>query len=305
MNFYRIIPYISLIIASSILIIITNFITDDNIKNILINVFSNAMFFFVVYIFYDLIKLFVSKKEKKYLVSYIKNIISNDIFVALYYLKKVIHGYNLDTNTLNNILGLVNYSKKELKNIIKNQNYLGFQIFKNTDEIRSLFNNIINDNLFLKNTSHVDTINVLKISHNLSKIELILKNIENYNKCSEHGIEYKVINGKEINPENDDKYLLLKKTKSSDKFVVYDSGYFDQNYNDKLLNRYILKSDSVLEISNSLYTIFNLMKYWLPNIIQLTKKDKRFRIIKDFFSPFTNTKTNKTKIYVADIVEFK
>jgi hypothetical protein len=305
MNIYRFVPYLSLSIASIILIIITNFIKDQNIKNILINVFSNAMFFFVVYIFYDLIKILITKKEKKYLNEYIKNIISNDIFVALYYLKKIIYGYNLETNTLNNIIEIANYSKNELHNTIKNQNYLGFQIFKNTDEIRSLFRDIINDNLFLKHYSHIDTINILKISHNLKKLEFIFKNITNFNICAESGIEYTIANGKQLNPENDDKLLLLKKTNSADRFVVYDSGYFENEFNEKLLNRYILKMECASDVSKILNETFSLMKYWLSNIIQISKKDNRFRIIKDYFNPFTNTKTKKSKIYVADIVDIK
>ncbi len=305
MNIYRIIPYISLVIASLILFIIAFFVTDQNIKNILINVFSNAMFFFIVYIFYDLMKIFVTKKEKKYLKDYITKIISSDIYIALYYFKKVIHGYNLDTNKLTNIMGIVNYNKGELLNIIKNQNYLGFQIFKNTAEIHSLFKEALNDNLILKHSTHIDTINILKIYHNLTEIEYIFKSIVNYEETPESGVEYITVNGKQINSENDDKFLLLKKTKKDNRFVVYDSGYFDNEFYKNLLKRYILTETSASEIAKLLYNTFSLMKYWLPDILKLQRKDYRFRIIKDYFSPFTNTKTNKTKIFIADIIDLK
>ena len=45
------------------------------------------------------------------------------------------------------------------------------------------------------------------------------------------------------------------------------------------------------------------MKYWIPEAMQLSKKEGGFRIIKDFFSP--NTKTKNAKIYVADIIDIK
>jgi hypothetical protein len=45
------------------------------------------------------------------------------------------------------------------------------------------------------------------------------------------------------------------------------------------------------------------MKNWIPDIINVSKQDSRFRIIKNYFSPFTRTKTIKSKLYVADIVD--
>lgn len=304
-NWNRIIPYISLGLVSVIVLITAKFIANLEVKNILISVFSNSVFFFLAYLFYDLIRQIILNKEKKDLVNYIKNKISNDIFVALYFLKKIIHGYNLDSNTLENIFNTVTYSKDEILNSVKNQNYIGFQIFKNTDEVRDLFGEALNDNLILKYSSHVESTSILRIANNLARLESILKNDNNFNECAERGIEFTVVNGKDINPDNDEKHLLLKKTVHSNRFVVYDSGFFEKEKIDKLLNRFVLKRDSAIEVANLLFETFTLMKHWLPDAMRLSKNESRFRIIKDFFSPNTNAKTKKTKIYVADIVEIK
>jgi hypothetical protein len=207
----RIIPYVCLGLVSLVIPIITRFVSDADVKSVLLNIFSSSVFFFLAYLFYDLIRQVITNKEKKYLVDYIKNRISNDVFMALYFLKKIIHGYNLDTNTLQNIFSTVNYSKNEICNSVKNQNYIGFQIFKNADEVRSLFKDALNDNLILKYSSHVDSINILRIANNLARLEFTLKNETNFQKCAESGIEFKVVNGKDINPANDEKFLLLKK----------------------------------------------------------------------------------------------
>lgn len=302
-NWNRIIPYMSLGLASLIILVASQIITNEKIRNILISVFSSSIFFFLAYLFYDLIRQIIINKEKKYLVEYIKNKISNDIFVALYFLKKIIHGYNLDSNTLQNIFNTVNYSKNEILNSVRNQNYIGFQIFKNTDEVRTLFGEAINDNMILKYSSHVDSIGILRIANNLARLESILKNENNFDNCAESGIEFTVVNGKDINPNNDEKHLLLKRTAHSDRFVVYDSGFFEKEKIEKLLSRYVLKGNSAKEVSDLLFETFTLMKYWLPDAIRLSKSEKRFRIIKDFFSPNTNSKTKKSKIYVADIVQ--
>lgn len=304
-NVNRIIPYISLGLISLIVLVVAHFVSNAAIKNVLFNVFSNSTFFFLAYLFYDLIRQVIINKEKKYLIDYIKNKISNDIFVALYYLKKIIHGYNLDSNTLENIFGIVNYSKNEVYNSIKNQNYLGFQIFKNTDEVRSLLSDTLNDNLILKYSSHIDCISILRISNNLARLEFTLKNDNNFNDCAESGIEFNIVNGKDINPENDEKYLLLKKTNHPERFVVYDSGFFEKDKIEKLQKRYVLKEGPAKEVSHLLCETFTLMKYWIPDTVRLARNETRFRIIKNFFSISTDTKIKKTKIYVADIVDIK
>lgn len=210
-NWNRIIPNISLGLVSLIVLGVSIIISNEELNNILVGVFSSCIFFFLAYLFYDLIRQIILNKEKKYLVEYIKNRISNDIFVALYFLKKIIHGYNLDSNTLENIFNIVDYSEGEILNSVKNQNYIGFQIFKNTDEVRTLFGEALNDNLILKYSSHIDSISILRIANNLTRLEYILKNDNNYENCAESGIEFTVVSGKDINPDNDDKQLLLKK----------------------------------------------------------------------------------------------
>lgn len=301
----RLVPHFSLGIASLILFWTSQLTTNQELKGILINIFSNAIFFFIAYLFYDIVRQIIINKEKRYLTDYIKNKIANDIFISLYFMKKIIHGYNLDTDTLTNIFDIVGYSKNEISNSVKHQNYLGFQVFKDLDEVRSLFTNAANDNFILKYSSHIDSISIIRIANNLTELESLLKNVNNFDKCAENAIEYSVANGKNINPENEEIYLLLKKTKHDDRFVVYDSGYFEKLNVDKLLNRYVLKEDAVNKITALLQETFHLMRYWLPEIMQLSKNESRFRIIKEFFSPNTKTKTRNAKIYVADIVDFK
>ncbi len=301
----RIIPYLSFGLVSLIVLLAAYFVSAGLIRNVLLNIFSSSVFFFLAYLFYDLIKQIISNKEKKYLVDYINNRISNDIFVALYFLKKIIHGYSLDSNTLVNIFGIINYSQNEICNSIKNQGYLGFQIFKKTDEVRSLFRGALDDNLVLKYSSHTDCISILRIANNLARLEFSLKDENNFNDCAESGIEFKIVNGKDLNPENDDRYLLLKNTANPKRYVVYDSGLFEVDKIGKLLKKYVLKKESAKEVSEVLLETFTLMKHWIPDAIRLSKNETRFRIIKDFFSPSTNTKTNNTEVFVADIVDVK
>ena len=72
-NWNRIIPYISLGLASVVLFIISRLISDEKLKDVLIGVLTSSIFFFLVYLFYDLIRQIILNKEKKYLIDYIKN----------------------------------------------------------------------------------------------------------------------------------------------------------------------------------------------------------------------------------------
>lgn len=304
-RFYRILPHVSLGFASVVLFFASRITSNEELKNILVNIFSNAAFFFVAFLFYDIVRQFIINHEKKYLNDYIKNKVANDILVVLYFFKKIIHGYNLDSNTLGNILGTVNHSYSEVSTSIKNQSYLGFQIFKDMNEIHALFKSAYEDNFILRYSSHVDVISLIRIANNVAKLEAVLKNINNFSECAEKAVEFNIVNGKSINPQNDSRYMLLKKTNYKDRFVVYDSGDFGEDRVDILLNRYLLKDDAVIEITSLFIQTFSLMKYWLPNTIQISKKEKRFRIIKNFFSPTTNLKTNDMNMHVADIVDLK
>jgi hypothetical protein len=67
----------------------------------------------------------------------------------------------------------------------------------------------------------------------------------------------------------------------------------------------VLKESALKEISELLFETFALMKQWLPDAIRLSRNETRFRIIKDFFSPNTNTSTKNARIYVADVVDMK
>lgn len=300
----RLLPYI-VFIAVNLLLFGLYIISSGELRSFVLNILSNGVFFFIVFIFFDLFRSRVRSNETRYIGDYIKNKISNDIFVALYFQKKIIHGYNLDTNTLQNIMGILNYSKEEIRSSVKNQRYLGFQIFKDTDEIRSLFDEILNNNLVLRYSSHLETISLLKIVNNLNLLEVILKNEDNFNLTHPESQEFTAVNGKDINPSNPEGYLLLRRLPRKDRFVVYDSGIFEKQHLDKLLNEYSLKPNVADRVSEILFDTFHLMQAWLPEVTRLRRGEGRFRIIKQFFSPATTFESGDAELYVADVIQTK
>ena len=300
----RLLPYIVFIVVN-LLLFGVYVISNGEFRGFVLNILSNGIFFFIVFIFFDLFRSRVHSNETRYIGDYIKNKISNDIFVALYFQKKIIHGYNLDTNTLQNIMSILNYSKNEIRSSVKNQRYLGFQIFKDTDEIRSLFDEILNNNLVLRYSSHLETISLLKIVNNLNLLEVILKNEDNFNLIHPESQEFTAVKGKDINPSNPEGYLLLRRLPRKDRFVVYDSGIFEKQHIDKLLNEYSLKPNVADRVSEILFDTFHLMQAWIPEVTRLRRGEGRFRIIKQFFSPATTFESGDAELYVADVIQTK
>jgi len=146
----RILPYIILLLLSLIFTVSSVHVSSDLGRTIFINLASSSIFVVFAYFFYDNIKYHIDKSESKYIDSYIRNQISHDVFVVMCLLKKYIHGYNLETNTLKNILAINSYSKEQINASISNQSYMGFQIFKEMEDIKDLFRDALDNNFIIR-----------------------------------------------------------------------------------------------------------------------------------------------------------
>lgn len=302
----RFIPYIILLLLALIFTVSYTVVSNELWKIIFINLASNSIFVVIVYFFYDSVKSYIDRQESKYIDSYIRNQISHDVFVVLYILKKYIHGYNLESNTLQNIFAINEYSKEQIKTSIANHSYLGFQIFKEMEDIKDLFRDALDNNFVIRYSPREYVINLLKIVDIIIGIEHIFRKENNYSKSPEKAIEYFCVNANEINPKNEEsRFLLLKKTPIEDRAIVYDSGRFDQSKEDKLLNRYTINNESTEKLADQIYELNRYLQFWLPRKFYISRYGKFYRIIKDYFSPFTKSSTKTKRIYVADIIDMK
>lgn len=301
----RFAPYFILIILGIVFIVLYNTTSDEQFKIVFINLASSSFFVVVAYFFYDLIKSYIEKRDSRYIDSYIRNQISHDVFIVLYALKKYLHGYNLESNTVKNIFAINSYSKDQIESLLINQSYIGFQIFKEMEDIRELFRGALENNLFIRYSPREYVMNLLKVIDLVLHIEYVFRNEDNYTKSPEKAVEFICVNGKEINPENEEsRFLLLKKTQVKNRAIVYDSGRFDQSEEHRLLNRYTLKTHIAEILANHMLELNKLLRFWLPEEFHIKRYDKSYRIIKDYFSIFTRAVTRTKRIYVADIVDY-
>jgi hypothetical protein len=258
-----------------------------------------------VYLLYDLIRQAILKREKRLLLEFIRRRLSDHLFAVLYSLKKIIHGYNLETNSIGNILGQVNYTNSVVFGSIANQSYLGFQILKTKWDAHGILNEVIDSNLVLKYSSHSEITRLLQIVNNLGKLEAAFRNLGNFDEQAEVGIEFRLINGRTLNPTNEDGVLLVKITPDPLKYVVYDSGMFQKDDLRLLLKRFTLKHEAAQRVSILVSETLKLMKTWLPEVATLARRNQNYRIVKDFYSPNTDLLTDDVEIHVADIIQSK
>ncbi len=190
----RLLPYFILLILAFAFTLAYTFTSSELSKTILINLSSSSLFVVLVYFFYDIIKSYIARHEIRYIDSYIRNQISHDVFVILYTLKKYIHGYNLESNTLKNIFQINNYSKEQIRASIVNQSYLGFQIFREMEDVKELFRDALDNSLVIKYSPREYVINLVRIVDLIIQIEHIFRNENNYAECPEKAIEFLCVN---------------------------------------------------------------------------------------------------------------
>lgn len=302
----RFLPYLVLLILAFGFLMAYEFASSELWKTIFVSLSSSSLFVVTAYFFYERIKSYVEKREARYIDSYIRNQIGHDVFVVLYTLKKYIHGYHLESNTVKNILEINNYTEEQIKSSMVNQPYLGFQIFKEMEDVTELFQDALQNNFIIKYSPREYVINLLRIVDLIVRIEHVFRNEENYSKSPEEAIEFLCANGKDLNPDNEEnRFLLLKKTQIPNRAVVYDSGKFDQSKESRLLNRYTLKPETAEMLARQINELNQHLRFWIPEAFYIRKHDRFYRIIKDYFSPFTKAATKTKRIYVADVVEFK
>jgi hypothetical protein len=301
-----IIPYISLLLIGLFSYKLSDNFANPAIQSLLINLSASAFFVLIAYFLYEQIKNMIQKSESKYLDSYIQRNISVDIFATLYNLNKYVYGYKVESKTVNDIFAINDATVKKIQNLLLKQKYLGFLIYKNFEDYKDLFKGALANNLVIEYCSREKIILLLKIIDNIIAIEHLFKNENSYTKNIEKSNEFVIQHGKNLNSINpESSFLLLKKTKAIDKFVVYDSGEIEQRYESKMLNVYTLTDNAAGIISNEIYKLVKTMNKWLPKKVFLPRQSKKHRVIKNFYNSFTNIFTSKRKIYIGDIIESK
>lgn len=132
----KIISYLPMVVAilvGSIFFILGYLITEENIKNLLINLSATLIGITISYFSYNKVLDWSNKKLQKTLFDYSKSQIDSEIMSIINQLEKMLYPLDKRDSSFNGISKLLNLSEKELIEHSKNTELLGYQIFKNWD----------------------------------------------------------------------------------------------------------------------------------------------------------------------------
>lgn len=298
----RSVPYVILLFFAGFFLWVSKTETDLVTQTVALNLASSSLFVVIAYFFYDLAKAYIEQRESRYIADYIARHIRQDVIMLLHLLKKYIHGYNLETNTLDHIWAVSKYAQQQIRTIMSNQIHAGFLILKELEDLKGLFREVINNSLVVRYAPRDQIISLLKIISLLAKIESIFKDERNFDIYDGVDSEFLVINAKEFNPKNEAVFLLVKRVSANAEYVVYDYGYFEQQRLGELLQKFVLKKEYVDILSDKIFELIQFLRTWLPDQLPHSGYTNKYRIMENRFSMFTNTWVKNNKVYVSDII---
>lgn len=264
--FWKIIPYVSLIVFSIIFFCLSiRFSRFTSFENWLLSISANLFSVLLIYFLYEIIKAKSQKELNKEIFYYAKSYIDGDVLSILMNLTKLLYGVEKGIQ-LNRPIDLKKASKEYIQDILKEKKIMGFQLFKIWVESLKNFSKILENNFILNRLNDAHILILIKIINSLRRIENVLVR-ENVADALEEKLDpedYKVIKGTKINIENTEfpsRYLLLKRLEK-DKFVVKDFGDFREEDKGKLLTYYKIKPEKLDLVSSSIFNTLKLITKW-------------------------------------------
>lgn len=198
---------------------------------------------------------------------------------------KMLKGYN-DYNLFMSVNEFVSYDFETVREKLLETKFIGFQILKNYESTANKLRSIFEKIKLVSNQNNsvleflVDAIKWLEEIDNFMR-EQSKKPV--FIKTGEEEYDYFTLFGPDINPMNDDTYLLLKKI-DQERGRVIDSGSFaTKEYRNTLLKRYIINHSEVDKFTRIIIRFKNLIQEWmnLTNNEFIIDNLKNFRIVEN------------------------
>lgn len=156
---------------------------------------------------------------------------------------------------------LLNSSMEDIMGVIKNKEFLGFELFKNLtlniNDFTDFFNNDINT-YFL---TDLEKKLIVKIIYALREFREIL-DTKNFSQIESNN-KYRAISASEMNAKNPNNSYILLEVIDKEKGIVIDSGVFEEEYIELLLNRYVIPHSFQAIFVNTILNITSVVNDWI------------------------------------------
>lgn len=216
---------------------------------------------------------------------YLKMQVDTQILSIVGHLSKIIYGYETENSKLDSYRLLLDLKVDGIKTILKDRKFCGFQVFKNFGsverELHKILDSFTSTNYFQREIGLM-IVSLIKWINRFDKFNSLRTSPDLFIGTNEKVLGYKTVNAPDINPNNDDSYILLnilggdygqvvdfgmfQETSKIDSILYY--VYLNEKYNDlyaNLIYDFIEIVEKWLSISNGEFIIDNLTHFELAN----------------------------------------
>ena len=159
---------------------------------------------------------------------------------------------------------MLNLTEEELKMHLFEQRHLGFTVLKDWTDYKSKIESIMNQPFFTQNAEPIYVSSLIKVVRSLEIITTVYSRNNLFNNTGKKTNEYKVINGKEMNPDNPkDGYILSRNIDKDGHGIVIDFGTIRKYNVENSLNYLTIGGDNFSGWIFGLHDVLKSIEGWV------------------------------------------
>ncbi|WPP49577.1 hypothetical protein [Catalinimonas niigatensis] len=212
------------------------------------------------------IKSIINKESAKDEIrNYIKQQVDKEILTICNHSFKIFYGYD-KPYSLDEIWKMLSLTEEEMKVHLFEQKHLGFTVLKDWRDYMTKIENIMNQPFFTQNAEPKYVSSLIKVVRSLEIICTVYSRKNLFTNTGQSTKEYKVIDGKEMNPDNPkDGYILLRNIDKEGHGIVIDFGTI-RKYNVKnCLDFLTIGGDNFSGWIFGIHDVFKSIEGWIEN----------------------------------------
>ncbi|MFB1100376.1 hypothetical protein [Terribacillus sp. JSM ZJ617] len=196
---------------------------------------------------------------------YLKMQVDTQILTVIKNLDYIIYGYDGESS-FDKYSRLLSMEYSDIKDVLGKRRFLGFQVFKNFEKIEKELTTIlmnITASAYFKKEIGVSIVNLIRWINRFDKFNSLRQSPDLFVTSGEKTDKYRVLFGPDINPQNEEIYLLIKVIDDSHGQVT-DSGQFQEKQKVDQMLDYVSMNKNYIEIyAGLLYEFIQLINKWL------------------------------------------
>lgn len=196
---------------------------------------------------------------------YIKVQADTQVLTIIKHLNIILFGYK-EYKSFEYVNKFMSLTDDEIKNILSERKFLGFQVYKKFEEIEDKIKEVfdkITASSYYKREFGVPLANLIKWIGSFDKFNSLRQAPDLFVKTNESAKGFDVVYGPDMNPTNNDVYLLLERI-DNESGIVRDFGQFqEQQKINAMLDYVVINKKYIDEYTNRLTELISIIDKWL------------------------------------------